>query len=151
MKMKIWFDMDGTIADLYGVRGWLPMVEASDTTPYEMAKPLVNMARLARYLNRLQKMGHEIGIISWTSKGGTDIYNGQVALAKMVWLYKHLPSVTWDNISPRATYQIAYRPYGYRSYNYTNTNKTNITLTNLTSGVCYQVQVRACINGVYGG
>ena len=98
MKMKIWFDMDGTIADLYGVRGWLPMVEASDTTPYEMAKPLVNMARLARYLNRLQKMGHEIGIISWTSKGGTDIYNGQVALAKMVWLYKHLPSVTWDNI-----------------------------------------------------
>lgn len=59
--------------------------------------------------------------------------------------------VTWDNISPRATYQIAYRPYGYRAYNYTNTNKTNITLTNLTSGVCYQVQVRACINGVYGG
>ena len=49
--------------------------------------------------------------------------------------------VTWDNISPRATYQIAYRPYGYRAYNYTNTNKTNITLTNLTSGVCYQVQV----------
>ena len=34
--------------------------------------------------------------------------------------------VTWDNISPRATYQIAYRPYGYRAYNYTNTNKTNM-------------------------
>ena len=96
--MKIWFDMDGTIADLYGVRGWLPMLEASDPTPYETAKPLVNMARLARYLNRLQKMGHEIGIISWTSKGGTDIYNGQVALAKMVWLHKHLPSVAWDSI-----------------------------------------------------
>ena len=24
--MKIWFDMDGTIADLYAVEGWLPML-----------------------------------------------------------------------------------------------------------------------------
>ena len=24
--MRIWFDMDGTIADLYGVNGWLEML-----------------------------------------------------------------------------------------------------------------------------
>ena len=96
--MKIWFDMDGTIADLYGVENWLDYLMASDTTPYLAAKPLVNLSILARYLKRAQKVGHEIGIISWTSKGGTDLYNGEVALAKMVWLYKHLPSVTWDNI-----------------------------------------------------
>ena len=96
--MKIWFDMDGTIADLYGVENWLDYLMASDTTPYLAAKPLVNLSLLARYLNRAQKVGHEIGIISWTSKGGTDLYNGEVALAKMVWLHKHLPSVVWDNI-----------------------------------------------------
>ena len=96
--MKIWFDMDGTIADLYGVENWLDYLMASDTTPYLAAKPLVNLSLLARYLNRAQKEGHEIGIISWTSKGGTDLYNGEVALAKMVWLHKHLPSVVWDNI-----------------------------------------------------
>ena len=96
--MKIWFDMDGTIADLYGVENWLDYLMASDTTPYLAAKPLVNLSILARYLNRAQKVGHEIGIISWTSKGGTDLYNGEVALAKMVWLHKHLPSVVWDNI-----------------------------------------------------
>ena len=96
--MKIWFDMDGTIADLYGVENWLDYLMASDTTPYLAAKPLVNLSLLARYLNRAQKVGHEIGIISWTSKGGTDLYNGEVALAKMVWLHKHLPSVTWDSI-----------------------------------------------------
>ena len=96
--MKIWFDMDGTIADLYGVENWLDYLMASDTTPYLAAKPLVNLSLLARYLNRAQKVGHEIGIISWTSKGGTDLYNGEVALAKMVWLHKHLPSVAWDNI-----------------------------------------------------
>ena len=96
--MKIWFDMDGTIADLYGVENWLDYLLASDTTPYLAAKPLLNLSLLARYLNKAQKQGHEIGVISWTSKGGTDLYNGEVALAKMVWLHKHLPSVVWDNI-----------------------------------------------------
>ena len=31
--MTIWFDMDGTIADLYGVEGWLEMLIAKDETP----------------------------------------------------------------------------------------------------------------------
>ena len=62
--MTIWFDMDGTIADLYGVENWLPMLRASDPTPYLTAKPLPHMATLARVLNRLQRKGYEIGVIS---------------------------------------------------------------------------------------
>jgi len=96
--MKIWFDMDGTLADLYAVDGWLNDLINEQTRPYEIAKVMHNMSRLARLLNKVQAQGHEIGIISWTSKGGTDLYNGEVALAKMVWLHKHLPSVTWDSI-----------------------------------------------------
>jgi len=96
--MTIWFDMDGTIADLYGVEGWLENLINEDTRPYDIAKPLVNMAYLARLLHRVQANGYEIGIISWTSRGGSDLYNGEIALAKMVWLHKHLPSVEWDEI-----------------------------------------------------
>lgn len=96
--MTIWFDMDGTIADLYGVDGWLDYLKAENTFPYEMAKPLVNLSHLARLLHKAQEKGYEIGIISWTSKGGSDLYNGAVALAKLVWLHKHLPSVEWDHI-----------------------------------------------------
>ena len=59
--MRICFDMDGTIADLYGVDGWLDKLIASDSSPYTMAKPLVNLNSLARLLNRLQKKGYEIG------------------------------------------------------------------------------------------
>jgi len=65
--MTIWFDMDGTLADLYGVENWLPMLRASDPTPYMVARPLVNLSALARVLNRLQREGYEIGVISWTS------------------------------------------------------------------------------------
>ena len=96
--MTIWFDMDGTIADLYGVDGWLDYLKAENTFPYEMAKPLVNLSHLARLLHKAQAKGYEIGIISWTSKGGSDLYNGAVALAKLLWLHKHLPSVEWDSI-----------------------------------------------------
>lgn len=96
--MKIWFDMDGTIADLYGVENWLPMLIASDPTPYAIAKPLVNLSYLARLLNILQKHGYEIGVISWLSKGGTPAYDVAVTEAKIDWLAHHLPSVKWNEI-----------------------------------------------------
>ena len=96
--MMIWFDMDGTIADLYGVENWLPMLRASDPTPYLIARPLVNLSTLARMLNKLQKQGYEIGVISWLSKTGTPDYNAAVTAAKYAWLSKHLPSVDFDEI-----------------------------------------------------
>ena len=96
--MKIWFDMDGTIADLYGVEGWLAMLIDNDPTPYAIARPLVNLSRLARHLNKLQKMGFEIGIISWLSKSSTPEYDNLVTKAKMFWLKLHLPSVQWNEI-----------------------------------------------------
>ena len=66
--MKIWFDMDGTIADLYGVAGWLDDLIARNTRPYEVARGIGNLALIARLLNKAQKNGHKIGIISWTAK-----------------------------------------------------------------------------------
>jgi 5'(3')-deoxyribonucleotidase len=98
MKMTIWFDMDGTIADLYGVENWLHMVRANDPTPYLVARPLVNLSALARMLNKLQKQGYEIGVISWLSKTGTPAYDAAVTAAKYAWLSKHLPSVDFDEI-----------------------------------------------------
>lgn len=96
--MRIWFDMDGTIADLYAVDGWLADLRAESIRPYAEAKVLHNMAVLARFLNRVQENGHEIGIISWTAKYSTKGYAEAVAEAKKVWLRKHLPSVRWDEI-----------------------------------------------------
>lgn len=98
MRKEIWFDMDGTIADLYGVDGWLEMLIDSDPTPYEIARPLLRMATLARLLNRLQREGWEIGIVSWLSKSGTETYNRAVTEAKREWLAKHLKSVRFDYI-----------------------------------------------------
>jgi len=94
--MRICFDMDGTIADLYGVEGWLENLIEENTRPYEEAKVLLNMQALARVLNNLQKKGYEIGIISWLSKNGSEKYNEKVKLAKIEWLKNHLKSVRFD-------------------------------------------------------
>lgn len=98
MTKAIYFDMDGTIANFYGVPNWLTCLEASDPTPYEVAQPLINMSHLARLLNRLQARGWHIGIVSWLSKCGTAEFNETVTATKMEWLNHHLKSVNWDEV-----------------------------------------------------
>lgn len=96
--MTIYFDMDGTITDLYGVKNWLSYLIDGDTLPYEIARPLVRLSALARILNNLQRKGYRIGIISWLSKNGNADYNERVTTAKMNWIKKHLASVKFDEI-----------------------------------------------------
>ena len=98
MMKAIYFDMDGTIANLYAVLGWLEMIVAEDTTPYTLAKPMVKMNVLARVLNTLKREGWTIGIVSWTAKNGTKEYNERIAKAKKEWLKTHLKSVEFDEI-----------------------------------------------------
>ena len=95
----IFFDMDGTIADLYGVENWLDYLIAKDALPYEIAKPLLRLNALARVLNRLQKEGYRIGIISWLAKNSTENYDKDVTRAKREWLKKHLASVDFNEIN----------------------------------------------------
>ena len=97
-KGTIYFDMDGTIANLYGVENWLDYLLAEDVTPYAIAKPLINFSVFARTLHKLQESGYRIGIVSWLSKSGSASYNTAVTATKLAWLEKHLPSVEWDEI-----------------------------------------------------
>ena len=99
LKVTINFDLDGTIADLYGVPNWLPMLIAQDETPYAIAKPLVRLNILARMLNKLQRNGYRLAVVSWLAKDATAEYDERVTNAKLEWLAKHLPSVEWDNIN----------------------------------------------------
>ena len=98
MTTTIFFDMDGTITDLYGVENWLDYLIASDALPYEIAKPLIRLNALARILNRLQKQGYKVGVISWLAKNSDKTYDEKVTRAKREWLKKHLASVNFDEI-----------------------------------------------------
>ena len=107
--MKIWFDMDGTIANLYGVENWLEMLVNGDATPYAIAKGIVNLSLLARLMNKLQKNGFEICIVSALAKNSTVEYDKKVKKAKIEWLRTHLRSVKFN--------EIKFVPYDYTKNN----------------------------------
>lgn len=94
----IWFDMDGTIANLYAVDNWLPKLRAEDASPYAQAAVMCNMSLLARKLNKLQRAGWQIGIVSWLSKEPSPDYDKAVTEAKLAWLNQHLHSVHFNTI-----------------------------------------------------
>ena len=94
----IYFDMDGTIANLYGVENWLSQLRAEDATPYAEAAPLVDMGELQLYLSILQNRGYKIGVISWLAKGSSKTYDKAVRKTKIEWLRATLPEIQFDEI-----------------------------------------------------
>lgn len=98
MNKAIYFDMDGTIAGLYQVEGWLNNLINEQTRPYREAKSLVDMRKLGKVLNTLQAEGYHIGIVSWLSKNGSEEYNEKVTTTKINWLKTHLGAVEFDEI-----------------------------------------------------
>ena len=89
MKKMIVFDMDGTIANLYAVDGWLDMLRAENPAPYEMAEPMYNMNELNETLNMLREKGWKVVITTWLAMDATAEYNKAVTKAKKEWLQKY--------------------------------------------------------------
>ena len=85
-RRSINFDMDGTIADLYGVKDWLALLRSENPTPYRTAAPMCDMAELNKVCELLRAEGWEINIITWLSKNSSEEYKNLVREAKRAWL-----------------------------------------------------------------
>lgn len=133
MAKMIWFDMDGTLANFYNVDGWLADLMAENTRPYAIAKG-IDLARIAKQLRRLAKNGYKFGIVSWTSKGGSEKFNAEVAEVKKIWLAEHLPSVEFA--------EIIILPYGTPKSSVGNGILFDDEIGNRTewNGIAYDVQ-----------
>ena len=92
--MKIYLDMDGTIANLYAVEGWLPMLHNSDPTPYATAERMVDEETLTALANR----GYELAIISWLAKNSNKEYDKAVRKAKREWLKENFPNINFTEV-----------------------------------------------------
>ena len=86
MNKTLVFDMDGTIANFYGVVGWLDYLKESNPTPYIVAEPLYNMAELRTVLEMLKIFGWRIVVTSWLAKDSSKEFDKEVRQAKLEWL-----------------------------------------------------------------
>ena len=93
MGKTIYFDMDGTIADLYGVEGWEPHLRSENPMPYREARPMMDVVMFNWYCRILELMGYNLGVISWLSMGSSKSYEEEVTIEKMRWLARHTPSL----------------------------------------------------------
>lgn len=89
MNKTLVFDMDGTIANFYGVNGWLNDLQNENTRPYDIAEPLYNMEVLNAIIDVLRLQGWTIAVTTWLAKGSTKAYDDAVRKAKIEWLAKY--------------------------------------------------------------
>jgi len=89
MEKILVFDMDGTIANLYGVDGWLEDLRSENVRPYVEALPLYKMDKLAEILDTFKACGWRVVVTTWLAKGATKAYDNEVRKAKIEWLEKY--------------------------------------------------------------
>ena len=110
-ERKIYWDMDGTIANLYGVENWLNDLRHEIVKPYEIAEPMYDMKKLNAILEMLKAFGYSIGVITWGSMDASNEYNKAVRKAKKTWIADNLPTCNEFHFQKygvpkhRATYQ----------------------------------------------
>lgn len=94
MLPTIALDLDGTLASLYDVKGWLEALTSHDASPYYNAGTLADMDYLNALVELYNDAGGHVCVVSWASKGNTshDYFTATQA-AKMLWLRENLPAV----------------------------------------------------------
>lgn len=94
MTKAIYFDMDGTVYDLYGVNGWLEGLRAEDTTPYKCGGSCVDLDALNEIMSAAVALGIVVGVITWSAMNGSKEYNKAVRKVKREWVQENMPYVT---------------------------------------------------------
>lgn len=99
-KTKVYLDMDGTIANLYGIENWLPRLKSNDESIFLECAPIISEKEL---LNHFPTDKYEISILSMTPLGASAEYCKNVENQKNLWLDKFFPSLK----------KRIYKPYGH--------------------------------------
>lgn len=91
---KIYFDMDGTIYDLYGIENWLEMLRNEESGVFTVGAPLIDMNELASVCLSLIACGYQIGIITWLPIGASLEYMEVCTKEKREWVETYMPYVS---------------------------------------------------------
>ena len=90
-KQIVYLDMDGTIADLYGIANWLEKLENEIAGLFLECEPFLTEQELQNYFPSDK---YELRICSMTPLNATKEYCQVVINEKNQWLDKYFPSIT---------------------------------------------------------
>lgn len=87
MKNIVYFDMDGTLADLYGVRDVFKRLDTLDASVYAEASPL---HKYISYLKEFKEMGYKVVILSCLGMISSPTFDKDTIQYKNEWLDKYI-------------------------------------------------------------
>lgn len=88
----IYFDMDGTIYDLYSVTDWESRLNSEDVTAYSCGEAMYDMGNLNALLEEFVALGFVIGVVTWSAMYGSKEFNKATRKVKKDWIAKNLPA-----------------------------------------------------------
>jgi hypothetical protein len=91
---KIYFDMDGTVADLYGEKNWLNNLRNEREGSFINLRPLVDMNELAMVCHQLMNLGYSFGVITWLPMGASYEFERVCEEEKRAWIEEFMPWVS---------------------------------------------------------
>ena len=94
MTTKIYFDLDGTVYDLYNVENWEPKLRAENADVFNEGNFIGDYTRFITVCTELVKKGVQFGVITWLPMQATEEYERECAEVKREWVKKFMPFVT---------------------------------------------------------
>lgn len=104
MSVKIYFDLDGTLFDLYGKKDWLTYLE--DEIPGAFKGdflPSIDVNRLYDIMKSLAINGVQFEVITWLPRGASPEYSEICKIEKIEWVKQYVPFVTDIHCIPYGT------------------------------------------------
>lgn len=93
--IKVCFDLDGTLFDLYGKSNWLELLETESAGAFiGDFLPEINVTELLNVVEKLKAFGVVFEVITWLPKNATKAYEEICTAEKMAWCSENLPFVS---------------------------------------------------------
>lgn len=92
--IKVYFDMDGTVADFYGQANWLEMLRTETAGAFANCAPLFNPDDFYAVIGRLLAIGVQFGVITWLPMQASAEYEEICTAEKKAWCAKYLPFIS---------------------------------------------------------
>lgn len=95
MAKTVWFDMDGTLYDLYNIPGWLELLQMEEPGIFRHGQPMYNPFFIRQAILALIAHGWQVGVITWAPKGVAEEepFFIETKRAKQEWLRRHYPEL----------------------------------------------------------
>lgn len=98
MTKKIYFDLDGTVYDLYNVDNWLEKLRTEQDNVFLEGKFIGNYEKFLNCIQALTVLGYTFGVITWLPMQASPEYEEVCRQEKIKWINEKMPFVSEINI-----------------------------------------------------